>query len=331
MLTFVLDRKRRGQAAKPHLFTNRDKKKNRKLNWWLRFKEAITWYFSKICTMLTIVTIQVSILAISIYAMGYSVIGSTFWLLYLQLLFSGYVFAFFIGSLWMFFRDEVIGKFIAILFLIINLSAGWGTFPPSMQFPFFAALSYIAPFTYSIKNVGAIIYGIGISGPNWADQSFILQNIGISLIYVIIGLILGCFGSMRLTKMQFYGSRNKKKLAIALLELQNNNQFILSPYWDLKDENDNDDLMKYLQLSTVEWNLSPSCYQPIRQTDNCIDYIPDKKDPEKLIPVVNWDKMPYGYQKTLTEYYTKRFPYDPKFLKWSRKNPSFIELDDCTL
>ncbi len=351
MLTFVLDRKRRGAAAHPELLSKRDKKKGRKPNWWTRFKEAMDWWWSKIVTMLIMVTIQVTILSLTIFGLGYHVLGSTFLLLYLQLLFSGYVFVFFIGALWFFFRDDVIGKFIAILFLIINLSSGWGTFPPIMQFPIFEVLSYIAPFTYSIKNIGAIVYGVGIVGSNWPDASFILGNCGISLIYLFIGLFLGFFGSMRLTKMQFYGSRNKKKLAIAILEMNNaifypQGKFLLTPYWDMKDPYEEDDLMKYILTETIfEEQLTTSCYVNVNELISsepeynweiisqlpCIKMLPSKKDPNKIVPEIDWDFLPYGYDKAICDYYNNRFPFEEKLKFWKRKHSDFIEIEDCVL
>ncbi len=278
--------------------------------------------------------------------------GWTFILLYLQLLFSGFVFAIFIGSLWMFFRDDVIGKFIAILFLIINLSSGWGTFPPYMQAPFFQVLSYIAPFTYSIKNIGAIVYGVGVVGNNWQDASFILGNVGITLIYLVIGLVLGAFGCMRLTKMQFYGSRNKKKLATVIMELNGGinisyaDQFI-SSYWApeqtgemiyVKYKVSSEYHFDYTDNPLIKNHLAYTVYKPTETFDtdmiSHIDAIKikvDKKDPQKITYLVDWNKLPYGFDKQLCDAYNAQFPYEEKFKSWIRKNPNYVELDDCAL
>ncbi len=352
MLTFVLDRKRRGDAAKPELLSQSEIYAKKKVTRWIRFKEAFAWYGSKIMTMIIMVTIQVTILCLTLYALGYYVMGITFLWLYLQLLFSGWVFAIFIGSLWMFFRDDVIGKFIAILFLIVNLSSGWGTFPPYMQAPIFQWLSYIAPFTYSIKNIGAIVYGIGVVGNNWQDISFILGNIGISLIYAVIGLVIGMFGCMRLTKMQFYGSRNKKKLATAIMELNGGitieyDKQGISSWWAPKQDFQTC-YIKYKTGLTHEYSYSNNplisnkefytTFTPettyhseaIAHIDSVIIKV-DKKNPDIKHYEVDWNKLPYGYDKKITDYYNQRFPFDEKFKSWKEKHPFYKEIDDCVL
>ncbi len=348
MLTFVMDRKRRGAAAHPELLTEKEKRQNKKVTKWHRFREAITWWWSKISVMLFVGFFQVTILSLSVYALGYSVLGSTFWLLYLQLLFSGLVFTVFIGSLWMFFRDDVIGKFIAILFLIVNLSSGWGTFPPSMQFKIFEILSYIAPFTYQLKNVGAIVYGVGIVGANAKDTLFILGNVGISLIYLLIGVIIGVFAGVRLTKMQLYGSRNKVKLATAILELNHAidyqyNNIVISSYSNYGLSTDalikyywtTDYLYEpltsnaYINISEIQTKEVIYNWEIINQLE-CIKKEYSKKDKKEIL-VVDWDKLPYEYNDVITKYYNQRFPFDPKLRKWSNKHPDWVELDDAAM
>lgn len=365
MLTFVLDRKRRGPASKPELLSPKEVAKQRKVTRFIRFREAFTWWWSKISVMIAMVVIQVTILSLTLYALGYHILGSTFGLLYLQLLFSGIEFAIFIGALWFFFRDDVIGKFIAIIFLIINLSSGWGTFPPSMQAPIFQVLSYIAPFTYAIKNIGAIVYGIGIMGANWQDQSFILTNIGIGLIYVVIGLIIGCFGCVRLTKMHFYGSRNKKKLAISLLEQvpaidyavyslsysyatvigDSDVKNICSCLYDLNIKTTTIGNKKTAKkVTTIALNNHPVFAIDKNLNLQNLLAIESQYDVEKVPDgvktfgaaaahdyYVNWNKLKYGYDAEIVNFYNKRFPFDPKFKGWKKKNPDFVEIDDALL
>ncbi len=355
MLTFVLDRKRRGPAAKPELLTPQEVAKNKKITKWVRFREAFTWWWSKIAVMMVMVVIQVTILSLTLYGLGYHVLGSTFGLLYLELLFSGLEFAIFIGALWLFFRDDVVGKFIAILFLIINLSSGWGTFPPSMQAPIFQVLSYIAPFTYAIKNIGAIVYGIGVVGANWQDQAFILGNIGISCIYIVIGILIGCLGCMRLTKMQFYGARHKKKLAISLMEQ--------APAVKYAVYSLNYQYHTFIQDSDCQ-NLVCCAYQlqkAVRTSSNPYtltwqpryDYVSEDLHLQYLLPIqmkyhevpedatvtetrhihfyVNWNKLPYSYQAAITHHYNERFPFDERFAWWRQKHPCYVELEDAVI
>lgn len=87
--------------------------------------------------------------------------------------------------------------FIAVVYLIINLSAGWGTFPSFMQGKFFDILSYITPFRYGLHNIGTIIYGL--SSPTIVGiseyQTEIIKNMVILFIWVIIFAILGLVGT----------------------------------------------------------------------------------------------------------------------------------------
>ncbi len=108
--------------------------------------------------------------------------------LWLWLLFLGSIFNIIICSIWLAVPDEILARFIAVVYLIINLSAGWGTFPSFMQGKFFDILLYITPFHYGLYNIGAIIYGlsspitVGIS----EYQIKIIKNMVILFIWVII-------------------------------------------------------------------------------------------------------------------------------------------------
>lgn len=64
----------------------------------------------------------------------------------------GSVFNIIICSLWLAIPDEMLGRFIAVIYLIINLSAGWGTFPSFMQnkFLMFYHISHHSVMAYII-------------------------------------------------------------------------------------------------------------------------------------------------------------------------------------
>lgn len=289
MQTFMLDRKRRGPA-----FKTLSKSKQNKVTFWSRISESMQWYLSKTLMMLIITFLQVTILSATVAAIGWWEIGPTFGLVYLQLLFSGFIFTLLIQSLWFLFRDEVIGKFIVILLLIVNLSSGWGTFPPQMQFPFFQVLSYIAPFTYQIRNIGAIVYGIGVQGSNIIDNMFILQNIGISLIYLLISILLAFIGSMKLTKMQYYGTYNGIKLAKVIKHLSDEN---------LLNYINNFDINKVLvQKKTLIAKLH-------------LNNIFKKSD---IYTTINWNFMPQYYEKLICDNFNQKYPYEEKF-KWFKQ------------
>lgn len=312
MQTFVLDRTRIGSAKKPKLKASKKDKKIKKSLINKRYLESIKWYYSKSFLMLSITFIQVSILCLTVYALGWSAIGSSFWLVYIQLLFSGFVFTLFIQALWFLFRDDVVGKFIVILFLIINLSSGWGTFPPSMQFGFFKVLSYIAPFTYTIKNLGAIVYGVAISGANTMDTMFIMQNIGITLIFLLISIFLGLFAAFKLTKQQFYGTANGKKIAKLIIDDKLTNARNCSDYnLVLNSDNQNFD-------SNYDWKT----------------ILIKKKSlfSKKMIDTIDWDKLDYGFNKQISNIVNKNYPYEKQFKWFVKKYPDHKnEMKDASL
>lgn len=202
MQTFIYDRAKRIKKATP----------------W-------AWYLSKTTLMLATAWIQTTILMISVYALGWSAIGSSFGLIYLWMMFTVSVFVVIQQALWYSVKDETIGKFLVIVLLIISLSSGWGTFPTFMQSPFFNVLSYITPYTYSIHGQGAIIYSIAVNGANKADSLYIMKQFGFLVIWIVLFLGFGTLASYRRNRDMLYGTHNSKKLAEILTE-QELNQYV---------------------------------------------------------------------------------------------------------
>jgi putative membrane protein len=81
-----------------------------------------------------------------------------------------------------------------------------------MQFPFFNYISYILPFTYMIHGQGAIVYGIATNTHVLQNSLFILQNIGILLIFPVIFYPIGLFMSHRRERELYYGTYRKYRL-----------------------------------------------------------------------------------------------------------------------
>ncbi|WP_241208171.1 ABC transporter [Spiroplasma melliferum] len=154
-------------------------------------------YFSKLLLMLLTSWIQVTLMMLSLLILGFGQIGPVYAWLWLWLLFLGSIFNIIICSIWLAVPDEMLARFIAVVYLIINLSAGWGTFPSFMQGKFFDILSYITPFRYGLHNIGTIIYGL--SSPTIVGiseyQTEIIKNMAILFIWVIIFAILGLVGT----------------------------------------------------------------------------------------------------------------------------------------
>ncbi len=196
MQSFVYDREKRDKAA-----------------------SAIQWYLSKTGMMLLTGTVQCTILMVTVGMLGWFAIGPVFGLQFLWMLVTTWTFVIIEQALWFSFSDETIGKFFCVLYLIVNLSSGWGTFPPSMQDPFFGVIGHIAPYTYSIQGQGAIIYGIGTNGSNWMDNQFILERFGILILMSAIFFALGLYVSGRRNAEVNYGTAHKTKLLKAFRAL----------------------------------------------------------------------------------------------------------------
>ncbi|WP_424526577.1 hypothetical protein [Spiroplasma endosymbiont of Glossina fuscipes fuscipes] len=117
----------------------------------------------------------------------------------------------------------MIGRFIAVIYLIINLSAGWGTFPSFMQNKFFDVLSYISPFRYGLHNIGTIMYGLSLPTSIGIGeyQTEIVKNMGILFIWVIAFVIIGLVGTYyRFLKMK-YGTIRVKTIYQAMNNIDN--------------------------------------------------------------------------------------------------------------
>lgn len=195
MQTFVYDRAKRIKNAKP----------------W-------AWYLSKTTLMMGTAWIQTTILMLTVYALGWSAMGPTFGLLYLWMMLTATIFVLIEQALWFSLQDETVGKFLVILLLIINLSSGWGTFPTFMQAGIFNVLSYIAPYTYSIHGQGFIIYSIAVNGANLGDTLYLMQQLGILVIWGVVFITIGLLASILRTREMYYGTHNSKRLGKILLQ-----------------------------------------------------------------------------------------------------------------
>jgi putative membrane protein len=88
-----------------------------------------------------------------------------------------------------------------------------------MQFDFFRIISYVMPFTYAIHAQGAIVYGIS-SGVNLLSNSlYVLEKVGILLIYGLVFGLNGLYQAKHREREMLYGGCNRKKISIALIAL----------------------------------------------------------------------------------------------------------------
>lgn len=187
-------------------------------------------YFSKWLLMWSTALIQTTLLFLSLLTLNFQKIGASFGLLYIWMLFTVTIFITVQQAIWFAFKDGDIGKFIIIIiYMIINLSSGWGTLPAFMQAKFFNVLAYIALFTYVLHAMGDIVYGI--ANPIGIDisvyQSDILINLAILLIWPLIFITLGFFTIFLHAKKDRFGTISNKKIYQVLSANDNLNNFII--------------------------------------------------------------------------------------------------------
>ncbi|WP_166666740.1 ABC transporter permease [Entomoplasma freundtii] len=185
---------------------------------------ASQWYLSKTMLMGTVVILQATIEIWVAYACGFHQIGaSAMCFLWLWFMASGLMFVFIIQGLWFSVKDETIGKFMAIIIMVLSLAAGGGTFPAFAQFGFFHAISYIVPFTYVLRGTGAIIYGVSLNGTTPMTTNVILSNWAPYFLFIAIFLFIGLgIGAPHRYKEMNWGSYRGYKVTNALLALGQN-------------------------------------------------------------------------------------------------------------
>ncbi|AVN60598.1 hypothetical protein CG007_03225 [Mesoplasma entomophilum] len=197
MQTFIYDRARRTKKLK-----------------------AGKWYTSKTLLMLVTGMTQVTALTIALSLTGWIAIGSAAMLsVWLWLLFVDLIFVLTIQGLWFLFKDETISKVLVVVYLVINISSGWGTFPSFMQFEFFHKISFIAEFTYVLHGLGSIIYGVGENGFNLTDSLYIMQQAGTLLIFAIFFVSIGLYGAKNRNREIRFGSFIGKHVVDGMISL----------------------------------------------------------------------------------------------------------------
>jgi putative membrane protein len=157
---------------------------------------------------------------LAVGALGFFGLGMGFFYECMLIAFAGIVFSTMVQGIWYSFRDKTISTFVLIIFLVLNISCGFGTFPSFMQFPIFQYISHIVPFNYLIHAEGAIIFNIA-SGTNVYENSMIvLKNVGILSIYLVGFFVLGMFMSKRRNREINYGTAKSKDLSLILMQMK---------------------------------------------------------------------------------------------------------------
>lgn len=139
-------------------------------------------YFGRLLTFLTIGIIQAAIVSLGDLYLLHTYVVDKLWFVLLSL-FISIVFMIIIYTLCSVFGS--IGKGIAIILLVLQISSSGATFPVSLTSPFFQTLYPFMPFTYAIsmlrEPVGGMIKEIVLR-----DAIYLLGFIGISFLIALI-------------------------------------------------------------------------------------------------------------------------------------------------
>lgn len=184
------------------------------------------WYFQKSLVMYAFSLAQSVIVILAIGCLGFFGMGVACFYEWLLIAFGGLVFNSIIQALWFCFRDKTTGCFVLILFLILNIAGGFGTFPAIMQFKFFHYLSYILPFTWMNHAQGTILFGLFNSANYVGNILQIFKCVGILCIFAIGFYLLGLFMSRHRTREIYYGSWKSKFVLESLKELKIEHKYL---------------------------------------------------------------------------------------------------------
>lgn len=180
---------------------------------------ATSWYVGKWMLFATIALVQGTLVTWVTYAVGWHQLGvSTMVYIWLWLMFSVLIFMTIIQGIWFTIEDEAVGRFCCVIVLVLSLAAGGGTFPALSQFAFFHAISYVVPFTYVLKGLGAIVYGVSESGTTALTTNYIFTQLGILLIYFVLFMTLGLSVGSRLLMRQMNWGSPRGKIVVQAME-----------------------------------------------------------------------------------------------------------------
>ena len=136
---------------------------------------ARAWYWSKTSVLLVLGFFQ-AIIIVTIVKLLLGLQTENLFAVYLMALVASYTFIALVQMLVSIFND--VGRYIMLVFMVMQLTSSAGTFPLEMLPSFFQKLNVFMPMTYSIQGFKAAI--------STGDMPFFWQNIGI-LVVVAVG------------------------------------------------------------------------------------------------------------------------------------------------
>lgn len=127
---------------------NKDKEKSK---FWSNYLAKAGW-------MVIFGLIQATILTTALLLLfNNNDLFTRFWQLYLFMWFMAICFDLIVQGIAHMFRDHDLGRFLIVIFLVLQLSGSGGTFPVELEPGFFQIITHILPFTYAIRGLREIL------------------------------------------------------------------------------------------------------------------------------------------------------------------------------
>ncbi|AHF58186.1 ABC transporter permease [Spiroplasma eriocheiris] len=187
------------------------------------------YYLAKWVTMIMTSYAQVLLLFIGLLAVGYGNLGSPILYMLMWMVITATVLTTITQALWYCLPDVNSGRFLCIMYTVFNLAAGGGSFPAILQNKFFEGISYIVPFTYTIRGLSNIVYGVASNEgiiSNYNDQ--ILSSFGIICLFFAFFLALGLATSYVYRRIDIYGTFKLKEIYLAMNNINETENFAQS-------------------------------------------------------------------------------------------------------
>lgn len=188
-----------------------------------KYKSWTRYYFDKWALMNITTLIQVAFIMLALAISPISQIGAyPLFLLWIWLSWFGIVFTTICTSVWMISKIKLVGLFIMVTYLVLNIASGWGVFPSYLQSWFYDWISYLMPFRYSMQGEGIIIYSIGALNAPHGTSTQMLIYFASMVPFVLISLLIAYVSSFRIKEYK-YGTYSKKILLKAANDLNLSN------------------------------------------------------------------------------------------------------------
>lgn len=216
-----------------------------------------SWYLSKYLIYQTIGFLQVTFTTWIVYATSWHqlVTPDVMALDWLWFLAADTVIISLLLGFQYFFSSPLLGAIAAILYFMLNVSSGGGSYPGFLQVGFYRAIQPLLVFTYIFQGLDEINFGINILGFNHPSSQYILQQWAMLAAFFAFFFFLGFVASFWRIRQATYGSYRGGHVYQGLISLNRKN--LAKKFYELIDD-------PKTQKSKVKyhWEVLPSSFDP---------------------------------------------------------------------